>query len=149
MVRHTRVQIQAALATGQLTLDQWDARRTDDGKVSVVDVIADVRAVGHDYAAQLYRRLLSEERVPQCEVRRLPPRAHSMASAENTLQRIGRGGARALHEILRGRLHSSCRLRASTKSIRFKLQKVCVFPVNTRSRFSYSIASRVPQAPCC
>ena len=96
MARLARVQIQAALATGQLTLDRWDVRRTEDGRVSVVDVIADVRAVGHDYAAQLYRRLLSEERVPQCEVR--PPRAHSMASAENTLQRIGRGGARAAQE---------------------------------------------------
>ena len=98
MTRQVRVRVQAALAAGQLTLDQWDVRRTEDNKVSVVDVIADVRAVGHDYAAQLYRRLLSEERVPQCEVRRLPPRAHSMASAENTLQRIGRGGARAAQE---------------------------------------------------
>ena len=88
MARQTRAQVQAAMATGQLTLDRWDARRTDDGKVSVIDVIADVRAVGHDYAAQLYRRLLSEERVPPCEVRLLPPR-HVSAESSNTQRRSG------------------------------------------------------------
>ena len=62
----TKRRVQAGLAEGQLTLDQWDVRRTDDNKVSAVDVIADVRSVKHDYAAQLYRRLLSEERVPEC-----------------------------------------------------------------------------------
>ena len=56
MAHQARAQVEAALATGQLTLDRWDARRTDDGKVFVVDVIADVRAVSHDYAAQLCRR---------------------------------------------------------------------------------------------
>ena len=83
---------------GPLNLDIWDARRTADNKVSVVDVIADVRGVKHDCAAQLYRRLLSEERVPHCEVRPLPPREHSLASAICHRQRISRGGARADQE---------------------------------------------------
>ena len=98
MTHNSKRRVQARLAEGQLTLDNWDARRTQDNKVSVVDVIADVRSVSHDYAAQLYRRLLSEERVPQCEVRRLPPRAHSMTSAESTGHRIQRGGARVAQE---------------------------------------------------
>ena len=76
---------------GSLNMDTWDARRTADNKVSVVDVIADVRRVKHDYAAQLYRRLLSEERVPHCEVRPLPPGM----SVQNPLTlRGGLGGSR-------------------------------------------------------
>ena len=69
----TKRRVQAGLAEGQLTLDQWDVRRTEDNKVSVVDVIADVRSVTHNYAAQLYQRMLKEERVPRCELRPLPP----------------------------------------------------------------------------
>ena len=46
---------------GQLNLDNWDARRTEDGKVSVVDVIADVTGKKHHYAAVIYNRLLDEE----------------------------------------------------------------------------------------
>ena len=38
------------------------------------------------------------EAVWQTGLRRLPPRVHSMASAESALQRIGRGGARAAQE---------------------------------------------------
>ena len=52
------------------------ARRTYDGKVSVVDVIADVTKKNFNYAAKMYRRLLEEERVPHCECRVLDPRAN-------------------------------------------------------------------------
>ena len=94
MPRQSESHVRARVAESQLTLDHWDARRTEDGKVSVVDVIAKVRSVTHDYAAQLYRRLLSEERVPNCEVRHRPPREHSMDGAQCIVHRIGRGGAR-------------------------------------------------------
>ena len=63
--------------------------------MSVVDVIAGVRSVTHNYAAQLYQRLLREERVPHCEVRPLPPR---QVTAGGSPQRIHRGGARVAQE---------------------------------------------------
>ena len=90
----TKRRVQAGLAEGQLTLDQWDARRTEDNKVSVVDVIADVRSVTHNYAAQLYQRLLKEERVPHCEVRPLPPR-HVAAPCSDMQRQSGGFFARA------------------------------------------------------
>ena len=80
MTHHSKSRVQARLAEDQLTLDKWDARRTQDNKVSVIDVIADVRSVSYDHAAHIYRRLLSEERVPECEKRLLPPRAHLSVS---------------------------------------------------------------------
>ena len=80
MTRSTRDRIQAALATGQLTLDQWDARRTEDGKVSVIDVIADVTGKTPHYASNVYNGLVREERAPDCEKRSLPPRSHSSGS---------------------------------------------------------------------
>ena len=55
MTTNSQRHVQAGLAEGQLTLDQWVARRTEDNKESVVDVIAGVRSVTHDYASQLYR----------------------------------------------------------------------------------------------
>ena len=84
MTHNSQRRVQSRVAEGQLTLDQWDARRTEDNKVSVVDVIAGVRSVSHDHAAHLYRRMLSEERVPQCELRRLPPRTHLSVSTSGT-----------------------------------------------------------------
>ena len=51
MTHHSKSRVQARLAEDQLTLDNWDARRTQDNKVSVVDLIADARSVSHDYAA--------------------------------------------------------------------------------------------------
>ena len=84
----TKRRLQAGLAEGQLTLDQWDARRTEDNKVSVVDVIADVRSVTHNYAAQLYQRMLKEERVPECEMRPLHPR-HVTAPRSDIQKRAG------------------------------------------------------------
>ena len=91
MTTNSQRRVQPRVAAGQLTLDQWDARRTEDNKVSVVDVIAGVRSVTHNYAAQLYQRLLREERVPRCEVRPLPPR---QVTASCSPQRIHQGGAR-------------------------------------------------------
>ena len=84
MTHHSKRRVQARLAEGQLTLDNWDARRTEDNKVSVVDVIADVRSVSYDHAAHIYRRMLSEERVPQCEMRRLSPGTHLSVSTPGT-----------------------------------------------------------------
>ena len=79
---------------GQLNLDTWDARRTEDGRVSVIDVIADVTGKTHRYASNVYRDLVREERVPECEVRPLPPRSSSLASWNSGSQRVQRGGAR-------------------------------------------------------
>ena len=98
MTRSARDHIQAALATGQLTLDQWDARRTEDGQVSVVDVIADVTGKTAHYASNVYRDLVREERVSECEVRPLPPRSSSLASWIPGSRRIHRGGARVGRE---------------------------------------------------
>ena len=77
MSRSTRAHVQAALRTGQLALDQWDARCTEDGKVSVLDVIADVTGKNAHYASNVYRDLVREERAPDCEKRSLPPRSGS------------------------------------------------------------------------
>lgn len=52
-----------------VAMDLSKIRKTEDGKVSVVDVIAQVKQCAQHYAAKAYRRLLEEERVPQCEVR--------------------------------------------------------------------------------
>ena len=56
-------------ATLPATMDLNKIRKTEDGKVSVVDVIAQVKQCKGDYAGQVYRRLLDEERVPECEMR--------------------------------------------------------------------------------
>ena len=77
---------------GQLNLDTWDARRIEDGKVSVVDVIADVTGKKHHYAAVFYNRLLDEERIPECEMRPLPSRGNSLVVTKSDLQRSRRGG---------------------------------------------------------
>jgi len=98
MTRHARIHVQAPLATGQLTLDQWDARRTEDGKVSVIDVIADVTGKTPHYASNVYNDLVREERVPECEKRSLPPRSSCLASWISGSQRIQRGGARVDQE---------------------------------------------------
>ena len=92
MTHHSKSRVQARLAEDQLTLDNWDARRTHDNKVSVIDVIADVRSVSYDHAAHIYRRLLSEERVPECEKRLLPPRAHLSVSTPGATARRRSGG---------------------------------------------------------
>ena len=65
-----------AISIGDIT-----ARKTADGKVSVIDVIADITKKDFNYSAKMYRRLLEEERVPQCECRELAPRAN--LNAEN------------------------------------------------------------------
>ena len=69
------------------------ARRTYDGKVSVVDVIADVTKKNFNYAAKMYRRLLEEERVPHCECRVLDPRVEFITETEITTKGVGRGNA--------------------------------------------------------
>ena len=55
-------------------MDLSRVRKTEDGKVSVIDVISEVKKCQAHYAAQLYKRLLSEERVPHCEVRNIVQR---------------------------------------------------------------------------
>ena len=73
---------------GPLNIDTWDARRTNDNKISVIDVIADVRNVKHHYAAVLYNRLLDEERVQACEMRPLPPRGDSLVVTNVTFKEV-------------------------------------------------------------
>ena len=79
---------------GPLNIDTCDARRTEDGRVSVIDVIADITGKTHRYASNVYRDLVREERVPECEVRPLPPRSSSLASWNSGSQRVQRGGVR-------------------------------------------------------
>ena len=68
---------------GPLNIDTWDAWRTEDGRVSVTDVIADITAKTHRYASNVYRDMVREERVPECDVRPLPPRSHLNASSNS------------------------------------------------------------------
>ena len=50
-------------------MDLSKFRRTEHGKVSVVDVTAQVKNCKGGYAAQAYRWLFDEERVSKCEMR--------------------------------------------------------------------------------
>ena len=50
-------------------MDLSKVRKTEDGKVSVVDVIVQLKKCTGNHAAQVYTRLLEEERVPECEAR--------------------------------------------------------------------------------
>ena len=58
MTHNSQRRVQSRVAEGQLTLDQWDVWRTEDNKVSVVDVIADVTGKTAHYASNVYRDLL-------------------------------------------------------------------------------------------
>ena len=48
-----------------MDLDFTKCRKTQDGLVSVIDVIATVKKCDHHYAAKAYKRLLDEDRVPE------------------------------------------------------------------------------------
>ena len=52
-------------------MDVKHMRKTEDGKVSVLDVIAQMKNCTQHYASKMYRRLVEEERVPDCEIRSL------------------------------------------------------------------------------
>ena len=62
-------------------MDLSRVRKTEDGKVSVVDVISQIKKCSANYAAQVYQRLLSEERVPTCEVRNIAQRTAEGSTA--------------------------------------------------------------------
>ena len=79
---------------GPLNIDTWDARRTEDGRVSLIDVIADITGKSPRYASNVYRDLVREERVPECEKCSLPPRSSSLASCNSRSQGVQRGGVR-------------------------------------------------------
>ena len=64
-----------------VAMDLSKIRKTEDGKVSVVDVIAQVKKCTGNYAAQVYKRLLEEERVPKCEARNIVHTAPDCTSA--------------------------------------------------------------------
>jgi hypothetical protein len=64
-----------------MLIDNWTARKTEDNKVSVIDVIADVTKKSYKYASNLYKKLIHEERIPQCEDRALAPRTDLRASS--------------------------------------------------------------------
>ena len=61
-----------------MDVSSWTARKTQDNKVSVVDVIAHIRGVTTKHANTMYKRLCDEDRVPNCAIERLPPRAQSL-----------------------------------------------------------------------
>jgi hypothetical protein len=67
-------------------MDLSKVRKTEDGKLSVIDVISQIKKCQAHYAAQLYKRLLSEERVPQCEVRNIAQRASESTAAKSARQ---------------------------------------------------------------
>ena len=50
-------------------MDLSRVRKTEDGKVSVIDVISQIKKCTNKYASDVYKRLLAEERVPQSESR--------------------------------------------------------------------------------
>ena len=50
-------------------MDLSNVRKTEDGKVSVIDVISQIKKCSNKYASEVYKRLLVEERVPHCETR--------------------------------------------------------------------------------
>ena len=52
-------------------MDFEKIQKTDDIKVSIVDVIAQIKNCTQQYTAKMYRRLVEEERVPDCEARLL------------------------------------------------------------------------------
>ena len=52
-------------------MDLSRVRKTETGKISVIDVISQIKSCSKKYASEVYKRLLEEERVPVCEVRHL------------------------------------------------------------------------------
>ena len=66
-------------------MDLSRVRKTEDGKVSIIDVISQIKKCSANYAAQVYQRLLSEERVPSCEVRNI-----TQGSAERSTAKCSR-----------------------------------------------------------
>ena len=65
-------------------MDLSKVRKTTDGKVSVIDVISQIKKCTANYAAQVFQRLLSEERVPNCEVRNIAQRTPERSTAKCT-----------------------------------------------------------------
>ena len=63
------------------------SKETEDGKVSVIDVISQIKKCSANYAAQIYQRLLIEERVPTCEVRSIAQRTSEGSTARCTRPR--------------------------------------------------------------
>ena len=49
-------------------MDLSRVRKTETGKISVIDVISQIKSCSNKYASEVYKRLLEEERVPVCEV---------------------------------------------------------------------------------
>ena len=76
-----------------ISIEDITARKTADGKVSVIDVIADITKKDFNYAAKMYRRLLEEERVPHCECRELAPRIDISKDTKIPTKGVGRGNA--------------------------------------------------------
>ena len=64
-------------------MDLSRIRKTPDGKLSVVDVIRQMKSCTAHYAAQLYKRLVDEERVPGCEQRSIAHTASESTGGES------------------------------------------------------------------
>ena len=79
-------------------MDLKKIRKTEDVKVSVVDVIAQVKKCTGNYAAQVYKRLLEEERVPKCEVRNIAHTAPGCTTARCSRQNRNEYNTGKMHE---------------------------------------------------
>ena len=52
-------------------MDLSKVRKTENDKISVIDVISQIKNCSNKYASEVYNRLLEEERVLVCEIRHL------------------------------------------------------------------------------
>jgi len=78
----------------QLTLDTTCARKTSDGRVSVIDAIACVTGKSTKYASDVYNRLAAEEQIPKVDSQPLVPRSLIVSGPSG--RRTRRGGGRAM-----------------------------------------------------
>ena len=69
--RVTNTGVLTSASKNSAPMDVKHIRKTGDGKVSVVDVIVQVKDCSAKYSSTAYKRLLAEERVPDCEIRSL------------------------------------------------------------------------------
>ena len=81
--RVTNPDLLTSASTKSAPMDFGKIRKTEDKKVSVVDVIAQMKNCTQHYAAQLYKQLVREERVPDCEMRSIARASPPRAQAEN------------------------------------------------------------------
>ena len=79
-------------ALEHMSPEAWDARRTEDNKVAVMDVITSLTGKSRQYASMFYNRIVEEQRVPACETRLLPPKPANLNVSST--RSSSHGGAR-------------------------------------------------------